>query len=152
VWPIFLLLGLFVLPVLFALLVLGLIIGFGAGGFNGEFDARSLEVRPAAVSDLPDDITLGAGEITVDLTDLDIEDFADLTTPHQLDIDLNAGEVTIELPEDLPVSVDASAAAGDITVFNSRRDGIRPRIDVGEEGAVLELDIRVGVGEITVQR
>ncbi|MDH3294378.1 MAG: PspC domain-containing protein [Acidimicrobiia bacterium] len=152
IWPVMLVVGLLVLPILFALLAFSFLIGLGTGGFNGDFDARTLEIRPATVADIPDDINQGAGEITVDLTRLDQTDFADLTSPHKLNIDLNAGSVVVELPEDLLVSVDASAGAGDVTVFSDSRDGIRPRVDISDEDAVLELDIRVGVGEITVER
>ena len=152
IWPIVLILSLFILPVLFGLVIFGLIIGLGTGGFNGDFDAKSIEIRPATIEDLPDDINLGAGQITLDLTNLDETDFAELTSPYELDIDLNAGEVVVEIPSDIPVSVDASVGAGDVTVFDNSRDGIRPRIDTSEEDAVLELDIRVGVGEISVER
>jgi len=152
VWPIVLILSVFMLPILFGLVIFGLIIGLGTGEFNGDFDAKSVEIRPATIEDLPDDINLGAGQITLDLTNLDEADFAELNSPYELDIDLNAGEVVVEIPSDIPVSVDASVGAGDVTVFDNNRDGLRPRIDTSEEDAVLELDIRVGVGEITVER
>ena len=152
IWPIFLILALIFIPVLFVVGAIGLLIGFSGGEFNGDFDARSMTVRPAEVADIPESITLGAGEVVVDLTNLDIADFSDLEAPHTLDIDLNAGEVVVELPEDLPVAVDANAGAGDVRVFDSYRDGIRPDIEITEDDAVLDLDIRVGVGEIRVRR
>jgi len=147
IWPIVLLLAIFILPVLFVGALVSFII---FGGDN--FSEANITLTPSTVEEIPLRIDEGAGTITVDLRNLDAVDFEGVTVPRGLDIDMNAGEITVELPDDLAVTVDASAGAGDVTVFDDSEDGIRPRITTVDDDAVLELDIRLGVGEITVER
>lgn len=146
IWPFLLIIGLLLIPVI---LVVGAI-AFIVGG-DGEFSDAEVTVIPATAAEIPGRIDEGAGTITLDLTNLDIDDFsADGASAQEVEIDLNAGEVTVDLPPDLPVTVDASASAGEISVFDRYEEGIRPRITTDDADAVLELDIRVGLGTVTV--
>jgi phage shock protein PspC (stress-responsive transcriptional regulator) len=150
VWPFVLLLALLALPVLFIAGIVAVAVASGEG-LTFDVDADNIvELTPLTLDDLPPAIDEGAGEIVIDLSQLDISTVDEADLPRSVDIDLNAGEVTIEVPEDLPVSVDASVGAGDVTVFDNSSDGIRPRLTVSEDDAVIDLDIRVGVGEVTV--
>jgi phage shock protein PspC (stress-responsive transcriptional regulator) len=91
----------------------------------------------------------GAGELRLDLRDLDLD--RDTRTR----IWLGAGEVEVVLPASLAVEVDARATVGDITVLGVRRTGVGPSLttgDDGEGGPTLDLEIRVGAGEIDVRR
>jgi phage shock protein PspC (stress-responsive transcriptional regulator) len=108
-------------------------------------------------ADVPEEIPLrireGAGQLTIDLADLDVEDFADEDVPVPVEVDMTAGQIVVDLPEDLPVRIDADiGAAGEIEVFNNSREGFRPQYSLSEPDPVLELDIHLGVGEILVER
>ena len=146
VWPFFLIGAIFVIPVLF------LIAGIAFFAINeDEFTEADLLVEPLSPADIPRRIDEGAGTITLDLANLTVDDFSEIGVGgKEVDIDLNAGEIVVELPPDVPVAIDASAGAGEITVLDRHEEGIRPRITTDNEDAVLELDIRVGVGSITV--
>ena len=151
-WPVFLLIGLFLIPVLFIAGLITLVV-FSEEGLNVDIDADNIrEVRPLTLDDLPTSIDEGAGEILIDLTSVDLSTFEEGDSPRFIEIDLNAGEVNVEVPVGMAVNVDASVGAGDVTVFERYEDGIRPRINLSEEDAVVDLDIRVGVGEVSVGR
>ncbi len=145
IWPFLLIFGLLLIPVI---AVVGGI-AFLAASDEG-FTEADVIVTPATVDDIPGRINEGAGSITLDLTDLEAEDFSEASIVQEVDIDLNAGEVIVELPRDFPVSVDASATAGEITVLDRYEEGLRPRITTDDDDAVLSLDIRVGLGSISV--
>lgn len=146
IWPFLLIIGLLLIPVF----LVGGAIAFLAGT-NQDFSGTDVTITPATASEIPGRIDEGAGTITLDLTGLDVDDFtASATSAQEVEIDLNAGEVTVDLPPDLPVAIDASVSAGEISVFDRFEEGIRPRITTDDADAVLALDIRVGVGTITV--
>ena len=146
IWPFLLIFGLLLIPVV---AVVGGIAFLVASDQN--FSEADVTITPATAAEIPGRIDEGAGTITLDLTNLDVDDFADTNgTLQEVEIDLNAGEVNVDLPQDFPVTVDASASAGDITVLGRREDGIRPRITAEDDDAVLAFDIRIGVGSISV--
>ena len=146
VWPIFLILALLIIPLL---AIAGAIIFVAVA--DEEFAETDVLITPQSVEEIPGRIDEGAGTITLDLTELDVTDFpATAAAVQEVEIDLNAGEVVVDLPPDFPVTVDASAGAGEITVLDRYEEGIRPRITADDADAVLELDIRVGVGSISV--
>ncbi len=146
IWPLLLLGAVVFVPIV----AIGSLITVVALNEDGFSDADVL-VEPLTPPDIPGRIDEGAGAITLDLRNLSLDDFADADgSPQEVEIDLNAGEVIVELPADLPVVVDASAGAGEINVGDENDEGIRPRVSTSDDDAVLELDIRVGVGSITV--
>lgn len=146
IWPFLLIIGLLLIPVAAVIGGIAFVVGSGE-----EFSEADVVITPATAAEIPGRIDEGAGTITLDLSNLDVEDFADTAgAPQEVEIDLNAGEVTVDLPRDFPVTVDASASAGEITVLDRYEDGIRPRITVEDDDAVLAFDIRIGVGSISV--
>ncbi len=146
IWPLLLIFSILLIPVVAIIGAIAFLVGF-----DQEFSEADVLIAPATAADIPGRIDEGAGTITLDLTALDIDDFADTSgSPREIEIDLNAGEVTVDLPRDFPVAVDASAGAGEINVGDRYEEGIRPRITTDDPDAVLELDIRVGVGSISV--
>ncbi len=154
IWP-FVLIGVFLLAPILA--IGGAIAAFVAleGGDVSISTDGSGEYRVDANSpaEIPNRIREGTGELEIDFTDLDLEDFADQDAPIPVEVDLTAGQIVIELPEDLPVDVTADiGAAGEIQVFNNSRQGFRPEYSVSEPDAVLELDVHLGAGEILIER
>ena len=122
-------------------------VSFSTDG-NGEYF-----VEADVPEDIPPRIREGAGQLNIDLTDLDIADFDDEDVPVPVEVDMTAGQIVVDLPEDLPVRIDADiGAAGEIAVFNNSRDGFRPQYTLSEPDPLLELDIHLGVSEIVVQR
>jgi phage shock protein PspC (stress-responsive transcriptional regulator) len=130
-------------------IVLTVLLGLGAatdGAFRGGAGERSY--RPLTPNDVRDEYGLGAGELTLDLTDLRFPD-----EPVEIDVRVFAGEVLVIVPDDINVSVRARAGAGDITVFDHNEDGISPDVRstrTGDRGE-LDLNVRVALGEINVR-
>jgi phage shock protein PspC (stress-responsive transcriptional regulator) len=96
---------------------------------------------------------LGVGELTIDLSRVQFAATDDI----DLAAHLGAGELHVIVPEDVTVVVDASAKAGELHVLNHTEEGIKPDVsftDPGsrEGGGTLNLDLDLGVGELTVDR
>ena len=130
-------------------IVLTVLLGLGAatdGAFRGGAGERSY--RPLTPNDVRDEYRLGAGELTLDLTDLRFPD-----EPVEIDVRVFAGEVLVIVPDDINVSVRARAGAGDISVFGHNEDGISPDVRSSRTGELGELDlsVRVALGEINVR-
>ena len=89
-----------------------------------------------------------AGQLSLDLRELELD--ADAATR----ILVGAGEVQVRLPDDLRVEVDASATVGELSVFDERRSGIGPSLQLrdGTGEATLSLEVRLGAGELRVAR
>jgi hypothetical protein len=143
-----------------AVLVLGLIFLLVAlplglltlGTVAGDVQAEQVTVRPTAVVEIDDrQFDHDAGDITYDLSAVD---FTDRSV--QTGIDVGAGSLLVEVPDDVTVVLDAEVAGGQLDVFGSRTDGVMlDRTGTFEgtpEGGTLELDVTMGVGEVTLAR
>jgi len=106
---------------------------------------------PASVAELRSPYRLSAGELRIDLRHVD---FAGRTVP--VVASLAAGDIVVTVPAGVAVAVDAHVGAGDLLVFG--RDwsgiGIDERVErAGAEGVGrLELDVKVGLGQLEVRR
>jgi phage shock protein PspC (stress-responsive transcriptional regulator) len=104
------------------------------------------------ISQLQPTYKLGLGELSIDLRQVPF------TAGDEVDLkaELGAGELRVWVPEDVTVVVDASAKAGELHVLNHTEEGINPDIsftDAGSrEGGTLNLDLELGLGEISVER
>lgn len=140
-----------------------------AEGGNGELivDARTdlgrVEIRRAAQAadlsdfgdaefvitdgaDLEDSYDLGVGDFVFDLSGLE------LTDTRNVAIDLGTGNLTVLLPGDLPYEVDASIGLGDLSLPDGERSGVGPEgAYANSDDPLLELDIEVGAGSVTVE-
>ena len=151
-WILRSIIGLFVLFVV-ALVAIPVTLFLLARSGNLDFDPdQRVLLRPATIVELPERIVEDTAEVVLDLRDLDADDFDGADTPVEVEVDLDVGEIRVRVPEDLRVTVDASSGIGDVEVFGSRSDGFFPdhRLDVGD--AHVELELEVGIGEITVER
>lgn len=118
----------------------------------GDIDINTddpITYRPATVEAIPQTVDHDAGEVVINLTELDSSMF-DETVP--LDVELNFGEITVIVPEDLVVDVDASASVGDVTVFDRNEDGFNPRIEDQMSDADISLELDVWAGQVRVER
>jgi hypothetical protein len=101
----------------------------------------------------PADLTgyeLGAGNLLVDLRQLQVPPG---TTP--VEARVGVGELVVELPHGVSVEVLASSGLGEVQVLGQQEGGFGSRIEAvfGDGGdRRLQLDVRVGVGEVRVER
>lgn len=134
------------------LIFVGLVAALGMAGATASTRWDDQVVRmPATASDVQDRYEIGAGELILDLTDVD-----DLQNLDGRNIDLRAGAGSIEviLPEGLDVDVTANVGLGDATVFDDEQDGGGVDMTGSYDGGIgvpdLDLDIEVGLGEVDV--
>jgi phage shock protein PspC (stress-responsive transcriptional regulator) len=107
-------------------------------------------LTPASVEDLEPTYQIGAGTLTLDLSELE------LTGTHQVRVQVGFGEAVIVVPDDVTVEVSGQVGGGELTAFDRRSTGLAvDRIildEVEDEVGRLELDVQVGFGEATVRR
>ncbi len=138
------------IPLFLVAIVAGLLVG---NGINIDSDFEAL-YRPLTVDDLPATIDHDTGEITLDLTELDLAGFDEpgVERPVDIDVDLGLGEVTVLVPDGVAVDVEAEAGLGEVVVFDAEDDGITASVVTTTDDPQIDLDLRVGAGQITVER
>lgn len=137
------------LVVLLVLVPLGLLT---IGTVATTVDAESRTVTPASIAAIDGEtFEHGVGDITYELGSLD---FTDRTV--DMRIQVGAGSLLVEVPEEVTVVLDAEIGAGELDAFGSTRDGVGisedRTFDGLPDGGTLELDINVGLGEVTLDR
>ena len=101
----------------------------------------------------PADLTtyeLGVGDLLLDLRQLQVPPG---TTA--VEARVGVGELVVELPDGVSVEVVASSGLGEVQVLGQQEGGFGSRIDaVSEAGGDrrLQLDARVGLGQVRVER
>ncbi len=135
-----------VLPALAIALPLAFVSAAGID-LNGGFGER--DVRPATVAELEDGYRLGAGELVVDLRELDLP-----AGDHPLHVRIGAGHALVIVPKDVCVASRAKVGMGGVAIFD--RDG--GGIDVDWKDArrapdntpriVLDGDVGLGLLEV----
>jgi phage shock protein PspC (stress-responsive transcriptional regulator) len=129
-------------------LVTGSLLASAQGVAVPKVGEQHLAYRSA--SGMPDALTLQAGELTVDLSQLDLSADRDLT------IRVGAGSVGLTLPADVDTQVTYTVDAGEATLFGARREGLNltgtESSGTGSGGAVLRVTVDLDVGELTVLR
>lgn len=107
---------------------------------------------PQTVAELQPAYQLGAGELRLDLTELQLEPGDDV----EIDVAVGAGEVTVLLPPDVGVDVDATMRLGAIDALGRTSEGPGASTAFtapGDEGApTIDLDLITALGEIIVRR
>lgn len=114
--------------------------------------------RPTATDQVTDGYSMGAGDLTIDLSDLPLVGGETLTVP----IDMGVGNLVVILPEDTAASADVRLGAGTATWQVGSDDlsrggvGIREvsfqtdHVDDGDP-AQIHLTIKSGAGEILIK-
>lgn len=105
--------------------------------------------RPATVAELEDTYELGAGPLTLDLTDLAVP-----AGETAVEASLGAGDLVVRLPEGVATDVEASGGIGVVTVLGRTSSGFgnsiaRSVAGTGDAGR-LTVTLSVGVGRIEV--
>lgn len=103
---------------------------------------------PGLVSELPDAYELSAGEIVLDLTELEFGD-----EPVEVAARIGAGSLRVIVPDDAGLEVDARSGVGEIRLLGEGPDGIgldQEFARTGDRGPIV-LDLEVGFGEIVVE-
>ena len=109
------------------------------------------QYRPASVQELRPGYELGAGELIVDMRDVDLP--AGTTS---VDLDVGIGHAVVRVPEDACVSSDAEIGAGHVQMLDRSSDGL----DVDFEQAAaptgdqprLHIESDIGIGALEVVR
>jgi hypothetical protein len=105
--------------------------------------------RPTTPADLTG-YELGVGNLVVDLRQLQLPPG---TTRVQARV--GVGELAVEVPQGVSVAVVARSGLGQVQALDQEEGGLASRIDtVSEAGGDrrLELDLRVGLGQVRVER
>jgi phage shock protein PspC (stress-responsive transcriptional regulator) len=98
------------------------------------------------------------GDPTIDLTELDLSE-VEPGDPVVVPIQLGAGQTVVNVPTDIAVEANAYVAAGHVQWNVDEHDRAASGVgsdayfasdEVGEDGAVLSLDIEAGAGEVIV--
>lgn len=129
-----------VLTVLSALVVAG-----DVGGGVGDRRVELTGTEPIR------DQELGVGQLVLDLSGIEP------TGTEELVAEVGIGELRVEIPPDLPVRVHAESGIGQVEVFGEQEGGFGSEIDHVDEGfdaapASLDLELSVGIGEVTIGR
>jgi hypothetical protein len=105
--------------------------------------------RPATPAELTT-YELGAGDLLVDLRQLQVPPG---TTA--VEARVGVGELVVEVPDGVSFQVVASSGLGEVQVLGEQEGGVANRVDATVEAGGdrrLELDLRVGIGQVRVER
>ncbi len=136
-----------VLPALAIALPLAFV---SAAGIDLEGGFGERHERPATVGELRQGYRLGAGELVVDLRELDLP-----AGDRRLSVRVGAGHVLILVPKDVCVASTATVGVGHVAVFDRHGSGLdvdwRDARRADEGASRLVLDGKVGVGLLEVR-
>jgi Cell wall-active antibiotics response 4TMS YvqF len=105
--------------------------------------------RPATPAELKD-YQLGAGDFLLDLQQLQVP-----TGTTTVQVRVGVGQLVVEVPDGVTVRVVASSGIGELQVLGEQDSGFANRLDTTVEAGGdrrLELDLRVGIGQVRVER
>ena len=111
--------------------------------------------RPAGVSEVRDRYELGAGDMTVDLSRIDVDD---IDEPLRIEIDHGIGDLDVTLPREADVDLELDTGVGQTELPGDlpsdggyvRGTGTGPGI--GDDRAEIVLTVDHGVGDVEVDR
>ena len=107
------------------------------------------EYRPTSVQDVRPEYALGAGNLELDLSEIDVDD---ITRTVDVTIDHGAGDLEVTVPEDADVRVVLEQGIGDVDVFGQSDGGYFEAEDDSDDRAEFVLTIEHGVGNVEVSR
>jgi hypothetical protein len=112
--------------------------------------AGDRELTITEITELQPSYSLGAGSLTLDLRDLELP-----RGTTEVAARVTLGELVVRVPDDVAVTGRASVTIGEVEGFDHTNEGIGPSIQLSGDGpddAILELDLRAGIGRIEVTR
>ncbi|WP_091941675.1 PspC domain-containing protein [Trujillonella endophytica] len=119
------------------------------GGGVGDRD-----YRPGSVAEVRDRYALNAGDMTVDLSRIDV---ADIDAPLRIEIDHGVGDLDVVVPRGADVELELDTGVGDVQVFDRGSSdggyypgsGSGPGVDDDRPEFVLTIDHGVGDTEVS---
>jgi phage shock protein PspC (stress-responsive transcriptional regulator)/predicted membrane protein len=102
---------------------------------------------PAHVSALRDSYQVGVGSLRLDLSRLELP-----SGTTRIHVEAGIGHVRVTVPPGVTVRAKTHVNWGDATLLGHEESGHDVHVDVGPEDGQLELDTRVGIGQIEVDR
>jgi hypothetical protein len=143
------------LAAIIAILVFAILVPLGLltlGTVAGNVDAGSRTVAPTSIEAIDGEtFQHGVGDVTYDLGALN---FTDRTV--DMRIQISAGSLLVEVPDEVTVVLGAEIGAGELDAFGSTRAGVGitedRTFDGEQDGGTLEIDINMGLGEVTLDR
>jgi phage shock protein PspC (stress-responsive transcriptional regulator) len=110
--------------------------------------AGEVLATPDDLDELRAGYQLGVGSIVLDLTGVDVD------RPARVQLQVGAGEVQVRLPDDVTAEVTSRVGMGEIGLEGRLTTGAglqrSASVERGEGSALLQIDIQVGLGEISV--
>lgn len=107
---------------------------------------------PKRVADVEERYEVSLGEGTLDLSAIDLPTGERL----QIDASVGIGHLVVLVPDSLVLDVDTDVGMGESEVFGLQQNGVglatSQHDDQGATGGTLELDLRIGVGQIEARR
>jgi predicted membrane protein len=138
-----------------SLILVGVLL-LGATAISNSIDVPlrggigSRDYRPLSLADLKQHYELGIGQLSLDLRDVPL---SGRTTV--VDAQTGIGHLVVFVPSSVRVEVRAHAGAGSVNLYG-HDDGGWPedsqRAVAGTGAGVLQLDLRVGAGQVQVRR
>lgn len=118
--------------------------------FSGGVGSRV--ERPATIAEVEASYRLAVGDLEIDLRGVDFPEGTDVV----IEASVGIGRLTVRLPDGVNVDGVARVGAGNVVTFGDDMGGVgvEQRFGGGAAGVteLLELELRVGLGEIVVTR
>lgn len=116
-----------------------------------DWSVGDVEYQPQTVAEVADSYRLGAGSMTINLTDLTAEELAQVGS---IDISLGVGEVVVRIPSDIGVDLTADVAMGEISFPGPSQDGIGIDVEAffGPASPTIAIDIEAGAGSVVIRQ
>jgi phage shock protein PspC (stress-responsive transcriptional regulator) len=117
---------------------------------NWDLSAGDIQHEPVTVIDVEPLYELGFGSMTLDLTALTPDELARVGS---ISASVGLGELVVRLPPDVGVRLHGQVGAGEISGPFVPREGLAVEVfeEFGPEPVVLDLDLEVGAGVITIK-
>lgn len=119
---------------------------------SDNYDGKHLTYTPTSSAEVRDHYDMGAGELTLDLSEVDDVEGLD---GHELAIDGGIGEIGVIVPDGMDVTVVATTGVGDVSLFGRHNDGFdinqESFLNGGSEVPDMRIIIDLGVGQVTVR-
>jgi phage shock protein PspC (stress-responsive transcriptional regulator) len=139
------------------LIVPGLLLA-GSVGFLKAADVHlrggwgDRDIAVASAADLHDRYDLSAGQLRLDLRDLQLAQGEDRTVRARVGM----GDLVIRVPQGVTVDADARSGAGEVALFGRHSDGLdvtrTTARSIGTSGGMLHVDADVGLGRVVIVR
>ena len=134
------------------LILIGLVLAVATAGTTAaeRVEVGDLERIPQRVADIDYTYEYDAADLEINLSQVTDPENLDGRT---LDIDIGIGEVTVTVPDNVDVIAETTLDGfGTTRLFNRQQDGSQSATyDGGEDVPTLTVNIRAGIGELTVQ-